>query len=211
MWAAGRAIVAGLNDVRIKGYTYIWANLAFVALSLPLVTVPAAFSALCRVAHAAHTDQHHEADLDLFWQTFKAQFWRALPWGLAHLAFAVVTFSNLITYAGATDPLWVILWGVWLLMTLGWGGVVLYTWFLYYEMEQPDLLTATRNACIMVLLNPGFTLTLAIAIILLAALSTVLIASWLLLTWGAIASIGAAAVLSRLAVFREKSSKDGVR
>src|SRR5690606_40367795 len=63
-----------------------WANLAFVALSLPLITLPAAYSALQRVGHLAHTDPS-EANLSAFWETFRANLIRALPWGLANALF----------------------------------------------------------------------------------------------------------------------------
>src|SRR5436190_1991130 len=119
MIAALNVIYRALNDVRLKGYTYIWANLAFIVLALPIVTAPAAFSALCKVAHAART-QNHEADLDLFWQTFKANFWRAMPWGALHLLYAVVNFSNIFTYISSPNPLFKGLWVVWMGTTPFW-------------------------------------------------------------------------------------------
>jgi uncharacterized membrane protein YesL len=208
MIAAIQVIFRGLNDVRLKGYTYIWANVAFVALALPIVTAPAAFSALCRVAHAART-QNHEADLELFWQTFKENLWRAMPWGAVHLLYGVINFSNITAYISSPNPLFKGLWVIWLGSTPFWLAVLLYTWFIYYEMEQPDLIGATRNALVMVVVNPVFTLTLMVAIILLSVISTFLVAAWLLLTWGFIASLGAEAVLNRLNVFREAEQQTG--
>ena len=61
-----------------------------------------------------------------------------------------------------------------------------------------------RNALVMVLRNPLFTLALLIVIALLAALSTLLVAAWLLLTWGAISAIANAAVLDRLERYRAR-------
>jgi uncharacterized membrane protein YesL len=206
MLAAFLVMFRGLNDVRLKGYTYIWANVAFIALSLPIITAPAAFSALCRVAHAART-QNHEADLELFWETFKANFWRAMPWGLLHLLYGVMNFSNIVSYISSPHPLFQGLWVIWLGTTPFWLAVLLYTWFIYYEMEEPGLVGATRNALVMVVWNPVFTLTWMAGIILLSAVSTVLVAAWVLLTWGVIASLGAEAVLNRLGVFR--STKTG--
>ena len=65
-----RAVWRGLGNFRNLGYAYIWANLAFVALSLPLITLPAAYSALQRVGHLAHTDPS-EANLSAFWETVR--------------------------------------------------------------------------------------------------------------------------------------------
>lgn len=202
MLAALRVIFQALNDVRLKGYTYIWANVAFAVLCVPIFTAPAAYSALCRVAHAAR-QQPWEADLELFWATFRANLWRALPWGLAHGAFAVVNFTNLTVYAVQPALFWQALRVVWIGMTLIWLGVLLYTWFLYYEMEQPTLWGATRNALVMVLLNPLFTLVLIIGIILLGLVSIMLPALGVLLSWGVAASVGAGAVLNRLSLIRQ--------
>jgi uncharacterized membrane protein YesL len=205
LWVIGRAF----NDVRLKGYTYIWANFAFLVLALPIVTLPASYSALCRVAYTAQKEPW-DADLDLFWQTFKANLGRALPWGVAHAGFAVVNFSNWAAYGERPEPIWQVFRVLWLSMTLIWIGVLLYTWFIYYEMETPTLWGATRNALVMVLLNPFFTLVLILCIIILSVVSTALLGLWLMLTWGVIAAFGAAAVADRLAMIRQIAPTDEV-
>ncbi len=193
-----RAVGRGLRSVQTAGYAYIWANLAFVVLSLPLVTLPAAWSALVRVAYQAQTHPA-EADLALFWGAFRANLLRALPWGLLNALFAVINFGNLAAYADAPGIGAALLRGVWILAGLIWLGALLYTWPLFYEMAEPSISGAVRNALIMVLRNSGYTLTLIFAIAVLALISTALIAAWALLTWGAIAAIATAAVLDRLA------------
>lgn len=201
MWGGLRAVWRGLGNFRNLGYTYIWANLAFVVLSLPLVTLPAAYSALQRVGHLAHTDPS-EADLAAFWQTFRANLGRALLWGLANALFAVINFNNLIAYASVGTPLTIALEVLWLLAAIVWLGMLLYTWPLYYEMESPTVWGATRNALVMVLRNPLYTLVLLLVIAVLAVISTVLVAAWLLLTFGAIAAIANAAVQDCLERYR---------
>lgn len=198
-----RAVGQGLRNFRYMGYAYIWSNVAFIALSLPVVTAPAAFSALLRVGYLAQTDPS-EADLAAFWETFKAHLLRALPWGLAMALFGVVNINNIVAYAPIDTPLVAALQGMWWIATVVWLGVLLYTWPLYYEMAEPSVAQATRNALIMVLQNPLFTLVILLALVLLAAISTVLVAAWLLLTFGAIAAIACAAVLNRLDAFRAR-------
>jgi len=202
-----RVIWRGLNSVRIQGYSYIWANLAFFFLCLPVVTMPAALSALFRVGYVAHTEPH-ESDLSLFWETFRENLWRALPWGLAHAAFAIVNFTNLFSYAGTPGLLAESLRLVWIASGMVWAGIMLYTWPIYYAMEQPNLMQATRNAFIMVVRNPFFTTTILAGLLLLAAISTILVAAWVLLTWGAVSAIANAAVLDRLSVFRASAAKE---
>jgi len=196
-----RAVWRGLGNFRNLGYAYIWANLAFVALSLPLITLPAAYSALQRVGHLAHTDPS-EANLSAFWETFRANLIRALPWGLANVLFAVINFSNLIAYANVDSPLTIALNVLWLAAAIAWLGMLLYTWPIYYEMEQPTIWGAARNALVMVLRNPLYTVTLLVVIAALAVISTLLVAFWLLLTFGAIAAIANAAVQDRLELVR---------
>ncbi len=198
-----RAARRGLSNFRLAGYSYIWTNLAFVALCLPVITAPAAYSALMRVGHLAHTSPS-DADLAAFWETFRANLRRALPWGLGNALFALINFNNLIAYAPLDTPLVLALEAVWIVAGVIWLGMLLYTWPIYYEMEEPTVGGALRNALVMVLQNPLFTLTVLLVIALLAALSTLLVAAWLLLTWGAIAAIANAAVLDRLERYRAR-------
>lgn len=203
MWDGLRAAWRGLSNFRLAGYSYIWTNLAFVALCLPVITAPAAYSALMRVGHLAHTSPP-DADLAAFWETFRANLRRALPWGLGNALFAVINFNNLIAYAPFSSPLVLALETLWIVAAVVWLGMLLYTWPIYYEMQQPTVRGAMRNALVMVLQNPLFTLVLLIVIALLAAISTLLVAAWLLLTWGAISAIANAAVLDRLARHRAR-------
>ena len=200
------ALVNGLNNLRHQGYAYIWANALFIVLSLPIITLPAAFSALMRVGYTAHT-QPHESDIGLMWETFRANLWQALPWGLAHLVFAVINFANLLAYGGEPGLTIAFLRFVWVGAGIMWIGVLLYTWPIYYAMENPTLLGATRNAFMMVVQNPFFTITIVAGIILLIILSTILVAAWMLLTFGAIAAIANAAVQNRLEEYRKTKIK----
>ena len=78
-------------------------------------------------------------------------------------------------------------------------------------MSEPTVAGAMRNALVMVLQNPLYTTTLLITIVVLAAISTVLVACWLLLTWGAITAIANAAVLDRLERYRVQISSNPTR
>lgn len=202
-----RVCLKGLNSVRHQGYVYIWANLLFLAFSVPLVTLPAAYSALFRVAYNAQT-RSYEADLDVFWSTFRENLWRFLPWGVLNVVFVVLFVSNWLAYAG-DQSLWVQgLRAVWWFTGLIWGALMIYTFPIYYEMEQPNMTQALLNALLMALKNPIFTVTILAILIIIAVISTLLIAFWAVLTWSAFAAIGTAAVRDRLARYR--SSQDDV-
>src|SRR5688572_24249435 len=145
MLDAVRAVGRGLNNLRVSGFAYIWANLAFVALCLPIVTFPAAWSALIRIGHTAQT-QPTGADLDLFWETFKENLLRAIPWGVFIIFYGAVNFTNLLAYRHVESDVVMALRIFWWFSTVLWAGILLYTWVIYYEMEQPSVFGATRNA-----------------------------------------------------------------
>jgi uncharacterized membrane protein YesL len=204
-----RAFLRGLNDVRRQGYVYIWANLAFVACSLPLVTAPAAYAALYKVAHQAQTEPYG-ADLDLFWETFKRHLWTALPWGLAMAAGLFVIVTNMVGYANVPGVLVQALRMTWLLALAAWSGLLLFTWPMYYEMAEPTVWSATRNAFVLMLRHPAFTLILILFVLVLSVVSTLTIVAWALLSCAAVAAVGTSAVLDRLAVYRAGRRSDAL-
>jgi uncharacterized membrane protein YesL len=208
MLAGLRAVLRGLNDVRQQGYIYIWANLAFVALSLPLVTMPAAYAALCRVAHQTQTEPRSPEPLELFWETFKSLLWTALPWGLAMAGSAFIILSNMFAYADVPGVPVQALRMTWLLGMILWMALLLFTWPIYYEMAEPNVWGAARNAAVMVLRNPLFTAAVIVIVLFLVVVSTLAIVAWLLLSFGAVAAIGSAAVIDRLAVYRAERGND---
>lgn len=192
-----RVLWQALQDLRLRGYGYIWSNLLFVGLCLPIVTAPSAFSALMYIGHSRY-DGTYESELEVFWGAFRRNFWRALVWGMAHLAFAIVHFTNVIFYPGPEGIVTQFLRASWFLIGIIWFGTFFLTWPIYYEMEQTSLIKATQNAVLMVLKNPVFILTIVIAMLLISAISIVFIVSWVLVTWGFFSSLSNAVVKNRL-------------
>ena len=210
MLAGLRAVLRGLNDVRQQGYIYLWANLAFVALSLPLLTLPAAYAALCKVAHQTQTEPRSPEPLELFWETFKSLLWTALPWGLAMAGTGFMIASNMLAYADVSGVPIQALRMTWLLGLMFWISVLLFTWPIYYEMAEPTVWGATRNAAVLVLRNPLFSVAVAAIVLLLSVVSTLAVVAWLLLSFGAVAAIGSAAVIDRLTAYRAERGNDAV-
>jgi hypothetical protein len=69
---------------------------------------------------------------------------------------------------------------------------------------------AARNAAVMVLRNPLFTAAVIVIVLFLVVVSTLAIVAWLLLSFGAVAAIGSAAVIDRLAVYRAERGNDAI-
>jgi uncharacterized membrane protein YesL len=191
-----RAVWRGLRHLNHQGYIYIWANVLWVACSLPIITAPAAWAGLVAMSHVAH--EGPTATVRDFWDGFRANLRRGLVLALLNALVIVVNVSNLIAYQRQPGVEFMALRLFWLAALLLWFVFQLYLWPLFYEMETPTLVGAARNALVMMVLNPLFTLGLWLGILLIAVVSTVLVASWLLLTGSLIAAIGVTAVRDRL-------------
>ncbi|GAB4570351.1 MAG: hypothetical protein Kow0077_04280 [Anaerolineae bacterium] len=201
MRVALRAIRRALQHVWVAGYTCIWANVAFVVLSLPVVTLPAAWSALVYV-HRQSLTEPTDAVLGTFWETFKSNLGRSVLWGGAHLLFAVINFGNLAMFWTAEGAAAAFLRTIWLVAGIAWLAVVLYTWPIYYAMETPSVRRATRNALVMVGRNPALALMIVSVTAIVGVASMAFAAAWLLLTWSVWAVMAVMAVDEELAAWR---------
>jgi hypothetical protein len=197
MFAGLQAVWRALRHLNHRGYVYIWANLLWVVLSLPLVTAPAAWAGMVRMSYLAHT--RPTADLRDLWDGFRQNLRRGLVIFVLNVVLVGVNISNLTAYAGQTGLLYDIGRSVWIGVLVVWAAIQFYLWPLLYEMKQPSLKGALRNAAVMVYLNPVFTLAVLACAALIALLSTVFFASWLLISGGALAAIANSAVFDRLA------------
>ncbi len=185
-----------LRHLNEQGYIYVWANLLWAVLSLPIITAPAAWAGLVRMSMVAHTTP--TASIHDFWQGFRDNLRPGILLGLLNIVIIVVNVSNLQAYREQSGVLLVLLRMVWLLTLVLWFAVQFYSWPLYYQMEHPGIVAAMRNAVVMILVNPTFTLGLWLGVTLVVIFSLIFFPAWLLLTGGALAAIATSAVLDRL-------------
>ena len=207
MIAGLRAVWRGLRHLNERGYTYIWTNVLWALLTLPLVTAPAAWAGLVKVSHAAQTQPRVE--IGLFWDGFRQNLRRGLVMFVLNVIVIVVNVVNLAAYGGQTGLAASFARGVWILALAVWLALQLYLWPLLYEMKQPRLLGAMRNALVMMYLNPLFTLTVVLCALLIVFVSTVLMTAWILVSGSALAAIATSAVFDRLeaAGLRQRPAK----
>lgn len=151
-----RAIWRGLRHLNQAGYLLIWCNVAWLLLTLPVITAPAAWAGMSRLAWTLQ--RAPTASFDDFWTGFKENLVRGIPIAIANAIYWIVFFLNWTAYAPAQGLIFDLLRGVWLLVI----AVQLYVGPLYYAMLRPSLRGAFRNAFVMILINPLFTLTLLI-------------------------------------------------
>lgn len=190
-----RVLWHSLKHLNYRGYIYVWANLLWVALTLFLVTAPAAWAGLMVLTHRSHT--RLRVNLDDFWDGFKTHFRRASINGIITLAIFIINISNLISYT-PIDWFGNIVAIIWFLTLLIWIGMQLYLWTIIEEMETPSLWLGYRNAFFMVIRNPLITLTLILITLLIAILSVTLPPILLLLSGSMIAIFAVAGTLDCL-------------
>lgn len=117
---------------------------------------------------------------------------------LMNLVIVGVNVTNLWSYQGQSGFGIAVMRVIWLFALFLWFTVQLYMWPIFYQMENPSLWGAMRNAFVMAYLNPIFTVTLWLCIAPIVVLSTILMIPWMLLTVGALAAIANSAVINRL-------------
>lgn len=193
-----RAFRRAFTHLNHRGYIYIWANVLWFALSLPIITAPAAWAGLVRMSHRAHIGP--TADIHDFLEGFKENLGRGFVLTLLNAFIILLNISNLTAYRQESGLLFDVLRFVWILILFIWFSIQFYLWPLFYEMKQPSLWGAFRNASVMFLLNPFFTIGVWIVILLVLVFSILLVAPWILLTGGVIAAFATTAVLNRLEV-----------
>ncbi len=191
-----RVLKRALGHLNHRGYIYIWANLLWFVLSALVITAPAAWAGLALLSHRAHTQP--SVSLSDFFEGFRVYFRQSLVLGLLNLVMVVVNVSNIISYRESIGILFDVFQVAWVLILFTWFSIQLYVWTLFYEMEQPNLIAAMRNAALMFLLNPFFTLSIWLGILLVVLLSLILVAPWALLTGSMIVILTTTAVLNRL-------------
>src|SRR5690606_15776417 len=86
-----------VKHLNYRGYIYVWANLLWIALTLCIITAPAAWAGLMILTYRAHTQA--QVNFDDFWDGFKKHFWRAMLNAVISLVIIIVNISNLLNYS----------------------------------------------------------------------------------------------------------------
>jgi len=179
-----------------RGYIYVWANILWILLTLPIVTAPAAWAGLVYMSHRAQT--RPQVTLQVFWEGFRLHLWHSLPMGIVTVVILIVNFSNLWMTRFELGWQIALFRLIWFSIPILWLSTQLYMWSIYDEMEEPSVWGAWRNAVLMVFRNPFFTLGIWFGIVLIGLISVVFTPLWMLLTGSLFAIIASQMTLNRL-------------
>ena len=178
MARAGRLIYEGFF-VMWDGFWMIWlSNFLWLALLIPVITIPLAFAGLYACAHAL---AHGES---LEWQTFfrgiKKHFGASLRWTIANLFVSFLFGFYAWFFITQTDPAgrsstWI---DIVLALALLWWILNMYSFPFMLVQAKPSYLNALRNSAVLFIKWPGQALGFT-----LFNLVVILISFWLRFPW----------------------------
>lgn len=193
-----RVLRQSVQHLNQRGYLFIWANVLCLMTMLPVVTAPAGWAGLTYLAYLSATQR--QVSLEDFWEGFKQHIWRGLAITVWNVVILGINLVNLWGYSLDPSPITTLLRPVWIITIALWLTIQLYLWPILHHMQQPTLLGALRNAVVMIWLNPLMTLGMWLVLFIVWSVSTILAASWLLLTLSVMAIFLTHIVMDRLSI-----------
>jgi uncharacterized membrane protein YesL len=207
MKRALRTFWGALRDFWDELFLLALMNVVTVLLLIPVVTFPPALAGLWSVANLVAKGR--AIGWRDYFKAFRRYFLKA--WGLALLngLVGIILVANILFYAPANVPFeisptlsfWIQ--ALFLGVAFVWLIVQLYPMALLLEQEDQRLRVALRNAAVLFAANLGFTIVLALLLLVVAAVSMVLPPLWLLVTVALFAVVCNKAVLHLLETYRE--------
>lgn len=185
---AGRVLRCTMTDVWYETIPLIFLNLLWLFCCVPIVTIPPATAALYVTVHKKA--QYHSSTWRDFLIAMRDYFWVGWRWILLNLLAAGVFSIGLWVYGRWQTP------GMrYFLLSLWWGGglawviVQMYCFPVLLAQERPSVILALRNAFVLCVRHPIFTLIYALVTALLCSMSIVMWVAWPLFTVALIAFI----------------------
>lgn len=190
-----------LSDLWDEMYVLVVVNVLWVTLNVLVITGPPATAGLFVLTHRLACGEG--ASLRGFFEGFRRYFWQSWLWAIVAGAGFFILGGDVVLIGGLSSADYVIfIQGFFLMLLFLWAFVLLYAFPLILEQDQPSLRLALRNALVMFARNQSFSITLFGLALLVALLSTLLVAPWGIITVVFLALLGNHAVLDRLAAHR---------
>jgi hypothetical protein len=175
-------------------------NALWLVASLTVILLPPATAGIYYVTYSLSRGTGQQPMT--FMEGARRYFWLSLRWALVNLVVIAALFANLVFYSAAVQGA---LAGAGLvftaLLTVLWAAMQFYVWPFLMTQEDKRLWLALKNALLLALGTPFYTLTLLVICGLVIAASVLTILPLAVLTASFIALLGNHAVRERLAVF----------
>jgi len=192
---------SSLGGLYYELFLLMGVNLAWLGLSLLVVTAPPATAGVYYLAH--HLARGESVRFSLFVQGMRRYFGRSWLLAIVVVAINALLVGNILFYANFANQ-WVRLLSVfWGYVLLFWLAMLIYLFPLLIEQESKSLLLLLRNAALLVLDNVAFTLTLGVLLLLFLLLNVALAVPLFLIVMSGLALIQSKALLTVLEKYRE--------
>ena len=192
--AVRRAIRDGWDAMLVVGAL----NLAWLGLSVTVVLLPPATVALFESMDELASGR--VPGLREYFTFVRRRFVRAWLWALWAVAGIMIAWIN-VRYWNDTGGSLVWLSAAFVVIGVLFGVSLLYVWPFMFRQTEGGLVRAIRNSILAVLASPLFALTLAVAIVVLAAASAILILPLAVFLTALLGLIATHAVTDRLQAF----------
>ena len=161
------------------------ASLLWWLATLLIIPGPPATAGLVYLAHRVVNEQRVE--ISFFWQEFKGRFRTSWLVGGTSLLVLILIIVNFLFYSSLGNFLkYAVI--VWAYLFLMWLAMQVYLFPLIWEMQDPRFGWLLRNAVMLALARPGYTLVLLVLLAAAAALSAIL-PFLLVLVWPALVAL----------------------
>ncbi|MGD2205733.1 MAG: hypothetical protein PVH17_03045 [Anaerolineae bacterium] len=182
-----------------------WVIPAGLLLALPL---PIVSGALCFVTN--QVSRGKAVDWQTFVQGVRRYWLKSLIVAGINLIALILIAANLQFYSAILQGSWTdFALSAWLVVGIYWLLVQVFWFSLILELKNESVLLALRNALAMVIVTPGFTLTLAVVMVALGALCVVLSVPAVLMLASLFLLIANHATRSRLAYIQKEPYRPG--
>ena len=209
---AFRTFWEALQDFWNELFPLALMNVLTMLLAIPVITLPPALAGLWNGANLAAKGR--TISWSDYFEGFRRYFWKA--WGLAllHVLVIIILLTNIWFYGREDTPFTISeTVRVWIQAFFAVAGAL---WMLYQmyplamllEQEDQRLRMTLRNAAILFLTNPTFTIVLGLLLLVVTAISTFLPMLWLSVTLALIAVVCNKAVLHLLKPYRERTKTE---
>lgn len=182
MKEAGQVIGETLVDAYHDFSLLMTLNLLWLAVSLPVLTIPPALFALQYAAHRMVHERHAVSASGTFFEGFRSYFRLSWRWTLLNLLVLAMLGANYLFYGqfSADWASWVQ--GIFIGLAILWTLIQVTVLPLLMEQEDRRVWTALRNSLVLFARRPAFSLVLFLSIGLLALISTIFMLPWILFT-----------------------------
>jgi uncharacterized membrane protein YesL len=181
------------------------------ALLLALIPIPPVTGALYDVA--SHIAREKPFTFRTFWHGIGAHFWLSWKVGGAILLSGAILALDVYFYLNAGTLVFTVIGLLGLLALVFWTALQIYLYPMAFALETPSLRQALRNAGLLALAYPLFTIGIAVVTLLATALSVLLLAMLLATLWmpfvAVLHSRATQSSLEEVKRYREKREPEG--